>query len=582
MNDAHSHFKFTLPILKTRVAIEKVDGQDKEVRYVEGIASSTDLDLHGDRMDPSAIKSMADSLKHHIINLNAEHDTSWQSELGDVSKLDVSEKNELLLEAKLNEMSKSEDLWLALTKMNKKLGLSIGGYVKEYEMIKEEQKNEETDEIEPRWVRHYKEIELDHVAVTSSPANPKTWVGAIAKSVEKDSDILVKKLEEKEQEEIMKPYPHEHACRLKSPSDFEKGSFRSMDRNHSGKKYRVIVGRPKGKKTTEEQAYRYNKETWSTDEARNHCQSHKGSFEAAQKSEDIKSKDALKEKDFKELAKKLVRKLQNLEADLLLELVEKSLKYLVTDEQLQVLQSYMNKNSLEADKSLKKDETTVEPEDKVVESPATPENEPKEDLKEDAPVNPEDEAEKAKSTEGKTEKAKAPKEGDECVLPSGKKGQIKDGKCTAVGKSEEKSEGEGDPTAKKEEKAEETKVEPEDKPTEKSEEKSEDKKPEETSEKTVNETADLLKTVSEQIKQVLQVNDDLQKRIEELEQEPATRKTVEVIKGVGDEDTDTKDAKTLKKELDEKIAELKKTQSANPNLFSLIQKVRAEYGQKIG
>ena len=127
MNDTYSRFKFTLPILKTRVAIEKVDSEDKEVKYIEGVASSTDLDLHGDRMDPSAIKSMADSLKFHIININVEHDTSWQSELGDISKLNVSEKNELLLEAKLNEMSKAEDLWLALTKMNKKLGLSIGG-----------------------------------------------------------------------------------------------------------------------------------------------------------------------------------------------------------------------------------------------------------------------------------------------------------------------------------------------------------------------------------------------------------------------------------------------------------------------
>ena len=132
------HFKFTLPILKTRVEIKKSkDGKEKEVKYVEGIASSTDLDLHGDRMSPEAIKTMANSLKHHIINLNAEHDTSWQSELGDITKLDVSEDNKLLLEAKLNEMSKANDLWYAITDLNKKLGLSIGGYVKEYEMVKE-------------------------------------------------------------------------------------------------------------------------------------------------------------------------------------------------------------------------------------------------------------------------------------------------------------------------------------------------------------------------------------------------------------------------------------------------------------
>ena len=195
------HFKFTLPILKTRIAIVKdADGNDVEKKYVEGVASSTDLDLHGDRMDPSAIKSMAESLKFHVIRLNAEHDTSWQSELGDISKLDVSEDNRLLIESELNDMSKSHDLWYALTSLNKKLGLSIGGYVKEYEMVKEEFKNEETGEIETKWVRHYKNIELDHIAVTSSPANPKTWVGAIAKSIQEDSDLLVKKIEAEEEE----------------------------------------------------------------------------------------------------------------------------------------------------------------------------------------------------------------------------------------------------------------------------------------------------------------------------------------------------------------------------------------------
>jgi len=580
------HFKFTLPIIKTRVEIEKVDGKDKEVKYVEGVASSTDLDLHGDRMDPSAIKTMAESLKYHIIKLNAEHDTSWQSELGDIAKLDVSEDNKLLLEAKLNEMSKANDLWYAITDLNKKLGLSIGGYVKEYEMVKEEFKNEESGEMETKWVRHYKNIQLDHIAVTSSPANPKTWVGAIAKSIEKDSQTLIKKIENESKkeleksEEISKPYPHEHACRLKSPDDFEKGSFRSMERDHNGKKYRVIVGRPKGKDTTEEQAYRYNKDSWSADEARNHCQSHKGSFEAAKPTkksiEDIE-KDK-KNKVLKELARQVVRTVQNLEADLLLELTEKALKYFITDEQLLILQKMFpmeNKNSLEADKSLKKDETTTKPEGEVVETPATPENEPKEDNKKDAPVKPEDGAEEAKPTEGETEKA-TPKDGDECMLPSGEKGQIKDGKCTAVGKSEDKPKDAGDTTAKESEEKKEPEV--------KSEEKSEEKKPEEPlkEKKAEDETANLLKTVAEQVKQVVSTNEALIKRIEELEKQPAGRKTVEEIdKGIGDDDKPVIDAKTLKKELDQKVADLRKSHAGSPNLFAEIQKLRAEYSQKI-
>ena len=121
-------FKIVLPILKTRTEIVKDDsGDEKEVRYIEGVASSTDKDLHGDRMAPSAIESMAKSLKYHIINLNAEHDTSWRSEIGDITRLEVSDDQELMLEAQLNDMSNAKDLWYALTEQDKKLGLSIGG-----------------------------------------------------------------------------------------------------------------------------------------------------------------------------------------------------------------------------------------------------------------------------------------------------------------------------------------------------------------------------------------------------------------------------------------------------------------------
>jgi len=78
------------------------------------------------------------------------------------------------------------------------------------------------------------------------------------------------------------PYPQEHACRLKDPKLFQSDSFRRGERNHNGKKYSVIFGRLKGKTKMTEQAYRYNKKTWSASEAGAHCRSHKGKFEAAQ------------------------------------------------------------------------------------------------------------------------------------------------------------------------------------------------------------------------------------------------------------------------------------------------------------
>jgi hypothetical protein len=180
-------FKITLPIIKTRVNIVKDEnGNEIEERFINGVASDTGQDLVGDIMAPSAIKSMADSLQQHIIEVNAEHDTSWRSELGEVVTLNVAKDNELVFEGKLNDMSTADDLWKALTKYNKQLGVSIGGYVREYEL----EKNDAGD-----WVRVFKDIELDHIAITSSPANPRTWVNSISKSL-KESNETIKGLQE--------------------------------------------------------------------------------------------------------------------------------------------------------------------------------------------------------------------------------------------------------------------------------------------------------------------------------------------------------------------------------------------------
>lgn len=81
------------------------------------------------------------------------------------------------------------------------------------------------------------------------------------------------------------PYPNEHACRLRDPGDFQSDSFRRTTRKHDGKEYSVIMGRLKGQDTMTEQAYRYNKGTWTAESARSHCSDHDGSFEAASDSQ---------------------------------------------------------------------------------------------------------------------------------------------------------------------------------------------------------------------------------------------------------------------------------------------------------
>jgi len=77
------------------------------------------------------------------------------------------------------------------------------------------------------------------------------------------------------------PFPQEHSCRLKSPSVFDPDSFRRMKRMHEGKGYSVIMGKLKGEDTMTDQACRYDRDTWTAEQAGKHCQMHKGHFEAA-------------------------------------------------------------------------------------------------------------------------------------------------------------------------------------------------------------------------------------------------------------------------------------------------------------
>jgi len=70
------------------------------------------------------------------------------------------------------------------------------------------------------------------------------------------------------------PYPNESSCRLIDPDKVN--IVGSGEREHDGKKYRVIYGKPKDGDGSVEQAYRYPVNEWSESEARAHCRAHDG------------------------------------------------------------------------------------------------------------------------------------------------------------------------------------------------------------------------------------------------------------------------------------------------------------------
>jgi len=92
-----STLKFFVPF--TGAYVEK--GTNKMI--VEGLASTTEVDLTGERMAESAIKSMAAS--NLPLSFRSEHKSEWDSELGAVTSLTATTDHQLLMRAELSTWS---------------------------------------------------------------------------------------------------------------------------------------------------------------------------------------------------------------------------------------------------------------------------------------------------------------------------------------------------------------------------------------------------------------------------------------------------------------------------------------------
>lgn len=108
-------------------------------------------------------------------------------------------------------------------------------------------------------------------------------------------------------EDLERPYPNEHACRVRPPSAFQKDSFRRIRKTSDGKPFFIIIGRLKGETTTSTQAYRYPKDSWSAAQANAHCKRNDGkTFEPAAKAENTELK-RLEGRVVSHLAQRLAR-----------------------------------------------------------------------------------------------------------------------------------------------------------------------------------------------------------------------------------------------------------------------------------
>jgi len=254
---------------------KSIDVEAKEFRII-GYASTPTLDRTDEIITEEALKKAAgDLLKkaNRVLYLNH----NYNRPIGSIVDSKYSAGG-LMIEAVISETEPiirkqiEEGLWTAF---------SIGGIVRKTEVVKDEKKETEILKIT--------EIELVECSLVGVPANPDALlVDVITKSLGKNKkiDIKVEELEkfEIDKDLVLKPYPNEHACRLKDPGQYDSFARKNCEQKHDDKCIDVIYGIKKNK--SEIQSLRYKKDVWDEGAAKTHCKGRGGTFEAASKSEE--------------------------------------------------------------------------------------------------------------------------------------------------------------------------------------------------------------------------------------------------------------------------------------------------------
>ncbi len=139
--------------------------------------------------------------------------------------------------------------------------------------------------------------ELLEISAVPVPANAEA-LSTISKSFtptekEKIEDwIKTQKKGIEESDFEIKPYPNEHACRLKAPAKYKRFRRNNCYRKSDGKCIDFIFGITEAQKA-ELQSMRYKKDIWTGGAAAAHCKAAGGTFEAAAKKEedDVKKEE---------------------------------------------------------------------------------------------------------------------------------------------------------------------------------------------------------------------------------------------------------------------------------------------------
>src|SRR5579862_3725028 len=156
-------FQFDAPAFTVTKSYRGENGE----MFIEGIASTVDIDQTGERMSPEVIAKMAARLIG--CPLREEHQKGYLNRLGEIVKADVvndaNNRPALWIKAKLHDWSSSAKDTFNAIKDGVKLGLSVAGKIKPGGLVKQ------MDEHLGKFVPTYIDVDPTEVSVTDHPAN---------------------------------------------------------------------------------------------------------------------------------------------------------------------------------------------------------------------------------------------------------------------------------------------------------------------------------------------------------------------------------------------------------------------------
>lgn len=195
--------------------------------YIDGIASTIDVDRDTERMSEKALLKMKTEILDHPVNIFGNHEHEWENTLGVIKQADVTDRK-FIVKFLLDDANTNSKIPALLNKLKKgiSLGLSVGGKVLETK--------EEFRKDLGKKVTIIDDLELYEISIVGIPSNKEclmSMTGAIAKSLkvpEEKATVTILEPKDAPRIAIVRDGNQMSAVALKCVSCYNEKEFRVM------------------------------------------------------------------------------------------------------------------------------------------------------------------------------------------------------------------------------------------------------------------------------------------------------------------------------------------------------------------